>query len=95
MTQFTKWNSDILTSSIIGLTNGIDKPCLLLSQEAILTALFYNLSEAEVGMDCGIPWNLQMQVLYLVYFWGKMEISRLSNTENKQINIKISNMLPR
>lgn len=104
ITQFTKWNSDILTSSIIGLTDGIEKPCLrLISQGVILTALFYNLSEARVGMDCGVPWNLHMQIakgrVYLRYWFsilllGKNEISR-RNRENKLINIKIFNMLTR
>lgn len=74
ITQFTKWNSDILTSSIIGLTDGIEKPCLRLSQGVILTALFYNLSEARVGMDCGVPWNLHMQIakgrVYLRYWFS-------------------------
>ena len=69
-----------------------------------LAALFYKWSRSGDGLwctlklahaDCQGQSASLLLVLYLVYFWEKMEISRLWSTENKPINIKIFNMLTR
>lgn len=73
------------------------------SQGCFYSSVLHILSETGVGMDLIMPWYLQKTwqrncqthgiflslVLYLIYFWEKMKVSRLSTTENKLFNIKI------